>query len=291
MTKLSTLMGSIPRLRLISAAALVTLFAANLSATSEKEVSKLALACRKNDRKACEKLKRVASEDRDASIRQLAIEAVPDQASLAEIAIGTSNEETALQATKRISDQALVTKVGLEAKSVQVRSSAVSKVVDEQSLTRIVSASNDPAVRLLAQETLDWQKADRMGTVVAYTNFLQDHPRTSRLRVDSMTLAVDHFQRMSVSNSVAAGPNGEIIPNNFRTVVTCEVMKDGRGTGETISIDEAEKRGFLTRNPTTGSVTAVYKQVQRKLYKRASGVENANWAFVGDLKVALEQDH
>jgi hypothetical protein len=291
MINLSPRTRAIIQFRFIAPAVLLAICVVNLSATSEKEISKLAKACKKDDKKACEKLKKLALEDKDASIRKLAVEAVPDQPSLAEIAIGSNDEETSLQATKKVSDQMLLATIALEGKSAPARSSAASKVVDEQSLTKLVSASNDPAVQSLAQETLNWEVADRTGTIGAYTDFLQDHPKTSRLLVDSMTLAIDHFQRASVSNSVAAGPNGEIIPNNFRTVITCEVMKDGRGTGETISIDEAEKRGFLKRDPTTGSVTAVFKQVQRKLYKRASATENANWVFVGDMKVVLEQDH
>jgi hypothetical protein len=291
MIRVSSRMRSVTQLRFIAPAVLVAFCAVNLSATSQKEVSKFASACRNGDKKACERLTKIASEDKEASIRQLAVQAVADQPSLAEIAIGGNDEETCLQAAKRVSDQTLLTRIALEGRSSKVRSSAATMVVDQQSLTRLVSASNDPAIRAFAQESLDWKAADGAGTGATYTDFLQKYPRTNHLRMETVTLAIGNIKMVANSNSVTAGPNGEIIPNTFRTVVTCEVIKDGRGTGETITLDEAQKRGFLTRNPTTGAVTAVYKEVQRKLYKRPGNATTANWEFVGDLKVLLEPDH
>lgn len=138
-------------------------------------------------------------------------------------------------------------------------------------------------------EEIDWQAAERVGTVTAYSDFSQKYPRTTRLRVGTTTFAIANFGRVSNSSSVLAGPNGEIIPGNFQTVLTCEVMKDGQSTGEKITFDEAEKRGFLVRDPPhTGRVTAVNKKVQSKLYKRAN---DGSWTFVSDLEDRWEPDH
>lgn len=279
------------RLVWVAPATLFAVFAVTLSATSQKEVSKLTTSCGNGEMKACEKLKKIASEDKDEFVRQSAVQGMTDQPSLVEIALGLSDEQTSLLAVGRITDSALLTRIAMEAKSARIRLTAAGKLVDEQSLKRLLAASNDPAIREFAQESLDWKAADTTGTVAAYTDFLQKHTQTNHLRVESATFAIDHFQRVSNSNSVSVGPNGEINPTNFHTVIYCELMKDGQGTGETITVDEAEKRGFITRDPKTGMATAVYKLVQRKLYKRANGNAYPNWVFIGDLEALKLQDH
>lgn len=163
------------RLTPVAPAVFVAIFAVNLSATSQKEVSKLTSACRNGDKKACERLKRIASEDRGASIRQLAVQGVTDQPSLAEIAIGGENEDTCLVAAEKIADQALLTRVALEGRSAKVRSLATSGIVDQQSLTKLLSASNDPAVREMAQ----WNAAVYPFAVERVQAFLQMYPNES----------------------------------------------------------------------------------------------------------------
>jgi surface antigen len=138
-------------------------------------------------------------------------------------------------------------------------------------------------------QEIDWQAADKTGTVAAYSDFLQKYPQTTHLRTDTTTFAIANFARVSNSSTVSAGPNGEIVPGNFQTVLTCEVMKNGQSTGETITFDEAEKRGFLVRDPPhTGRATGVNKKVQSKLYKRA---DDGSWTFVSNLEDRWEPDH
>jgi hypothetical protein len=270
--------------------ALVAVSAIQLHSTSVKEVTKLAADCKNGAAKACEKLEKIASEDKDGYIRESAIRGMTDQPTLAQIAIAERQEGNALLAIGEITDQTLLAKVALEGTSKEVRLKAAGAIVDKELLNRLVSTSSDSAVRALAEETLDWMAADSIGTVVAYAGFLGKHPDTNRLQVQSETFTVDHFSMISNSNSVSAGPGGEIVPTNFQTTVVCEVMKDGESTGETITLDDAEKRGFVTRDPKTGMATAVYKLVQRQLYKRANGGADPGWVLVGDMEVLKEPD-
>jgi hypothetical protein len=251
--------------------ALVAISAIQLHATSFKEVTKLAADCKNNDAKACEKLDQIASGDKNYYIRGAAIRQITDQPLLAQIAIAEKADENANLAVDEITDQTQLTKVAMVAASPALRREAAGRVVDKEMLTRLISASGDSAVRGLAQEELDWMAADSVGTVAAYAGFLEKYPHTNRLGVESATFTVDHFAMVSNSNSVSAGPNGEIVPTNFNITVVCEVMKDGLSTGEMITIDEAEKRGFVTRDPNTHLVTAMYKLVQRQPYKLAKG--------------------
>lgn len=276
------------RRRWVAFLALVAISTIQMHATSVKEVSKLAADCKNSDAKACGKLEKIASEDKDDDIRGYAIRAITDQPTLAQIAI--ADRANGLLALGEITGEALLAKVALEGTSADVRLNAADRITDKELLTKLVSMSSDSAVRANAQETLDWMPANSIGTVAAYAGFLEKHPDTGRLRVQTATFTVDNFAMVSNSNSVSAGPNGEIEPTNFQTTVVCEVMKDGQSTGDTITIDEAEKRGFVTRDPNTHLVTAVYKLVQRQLYKRASGDTNPGWILVGDMEMQKEPD-
>lgn len=275
--------------------ALVAISAVQLHATSFKEVTKLAADCKNNDTNACEKLDQIAAGDKNYYVRAAAIGQITDQPLLAQLAIAEKSDENAYQAVKEITDQSQLTEVAIKATWTELRQEAAGRVVNKEMLTRLVSASNDSAVRGIAQEELDWVTVDSIGTATAYAGFLEKYPHTNRLEVESDAFTVDHFRMVSFSNSVSAGPNGEIVPTDFNTTVVCDVMKDALSLGdkiaiETITVDEAEKRGFVTRDPKTHLVTAKYKLVQTQFYKLPKGASYSDRVLAGDPEVQKEPD-
>ncbi len=119
-----------------------------LSATSIHKVQQLASACQSGKQKACDELSKTALEDKDASMRQTAVEYLIDQNLLARVAVQDADINVREEAVKRITDQALMAKVALETPDRDVRMEVTQRVTDNALLAKIALETRDMDLRI-----------------------------------------------------------------------------------------------------------------------------------------------
>jgi hypothetical protein len=139
----------------IVVAALVNSNPLRLGAADGTEAYRAAVKCNAGNKKACEKVQRIALGDRNPFVRQIAMQYLLNEPTLEAVGLAGNDEEVCIMAVDQLKDPALLERIALEGQLARARLEATLRINDPQILKRVVSASNDSQVRSAATQKLD----------------------------------------------------------------------------------------------------------------------------------------